>query len=400
MVDMQSTAIVFIGHGSRRRESNLRFEKLVAKCRSFYSKYLVLHGYIELAQPQMEEALSQAARQEKVEKVIVVPVLLFRAGHAKTDIPLSIHQMTSRYPQVSFLLADVIGVHPNLAKLAYLRLMKTELSQKANPSQTALLYVGRGSNDPDANSEFFKQARLFSEGRDFAHLIPCFIGISSPSLDEGFKVAARLNISNILVVPHLLFSGILTEKIERKIQEFQKTHSWIRVQAGAPLGDHEFFLEVLHQRIQEVESGKGGMPCDTCRFRIPFPGQESQVNGLKALLWSIRHSLTHNQAAPREHSHSPLQRHILICTNADCASRGSIRTLQTLRKLLKEKGLSKGIAVTQTSCMGRCSDGPTVVVYPDGIWYHSLTDKDAEELIESHIVQGQLLSHRVDNIMQ
>ena len=45
--------------------------------------------------------------------------------------------------------------------------------------------------------------------------------------------------------------------------------------------------------------------------------------------------------------------------------------------------------VTKTGCMGRCSTGPTVVVYPDGVWYMKVQPEDVSEIIESHLKNGK-----------
>jgi (2Fe-2S) ferredoxin len=50
--------------------------------------------------------------------------------------------------------------------------------------------------------------------------------------------------------------------------------------------------------------------------------------------------------------------------------------------------------------MGRCGEGPTVAVYPDGIWYRGVKETDAKELVEEHLLGDRLVSRLVDNIMQ
>ena len=47
------------------------------------------------------------------------------------------------------------------------------------------------------------------------------------------------------------------------------------------------------------------------------------------------------------------------------------------------------MAVTGTTCLGPCESGPTVVVYPEGVWYGEVTPDDVNELIEKHMVGGE-----------
>jgi (2Fe-2S) ferredoxin len=58
------------------------------------------------------------------------------------------------------------------------------------------------------------------------------------------------------------------------------------------------------------------------------------------------------------------------------------------------------IKITRTLCMGRCGEGPTVAVYPDGIWYRAVKPEDAPELVQEHLLQDRLVARLVDNIMQ
>jgi (2Fe-2S) ferredoxin len=125
-----------------------------------------------------------------------------------------------------------------------------------------------------------------------------------------------------------------------------------------------------------------------------------RVGGLRALLWSARHAFTHTQAMPHRHAHRPLARHVLVCCNADCADRGSLALLRALRVRADESGLAGELRITRTSCMGRCGEGPTVAVYPDGIWYRGVTAADADELMREHLVGDRLVGRLVDGIMQ
>jgi (2Fe-2S) ferredoxin len=89
-----------------------------------------------------------------------------------------------------------------------------------------------------------------------------------------------------------------------------------------------------------------------------------------------------------------------VCGNVDCADGGSIALIDSLRRLIKASGRQEDIRVTKTSCMGRCGEGPTVAVYPDGIWYRAVREADAGELVREHLLGDRLVSRLVDNIMQ
>ena len=67
---------------------------------------------------------------------------------------------------------------------------------------------------------------------------------------------------------------------------------------------------------------------------------------------------------------------------------------------LKALGRHQEVRVTRTGCMGRCGEGPTVAVYPDGVWYRGVRAEDADELVREHLIQDRLVARLVDQIMQ
>jgi NADP-reducing hydrogenase subunit HndC len=62
--------------------------------------------------------------------------------------------------------------------------------------------------------------------------------------------------------------------------------------------------------------------------------------------------------------------------------------------LAQHPELWQSVAVTRTGCLGVC-DGPTVVVYPEGVWYAKLTPADAEEIAREHMVAGRVVARCV-----
>jgi sirohydrochlorin cobaltochelatase len=149
----------------------------------------------------------------------------------------------------------------------------------------------------------------------------------------------------------------------------------------------------------QARSGALNLACDNCQYRADIAGLPSQVGGLRALLYSVRHTLTHSQASLPIHLHKPLKKHVLVCGNADCVERGSLGLLDALRREVKSSGSAREIKVTRTACMGRCGEGPTVAVYPDGVWYRRVAERDAPELVTEHLIGDRLVGRLVDDIL-
>lgn len=393
---MGRTAIVLLGHGSREPASNLEFEALVARVQAHHLEFDVRHAYVELATPALPDALTALAADH--DRVVVVPCFLFAAGHAKNDIPLALATARPKFPQVSFEAARVLGVHPALAELAFERARAAcDLSEA---KRTALVVVGRGASDPDANGDFCKLVRLIGEGRGLGWVVPTFIGITSPLFEETLEQVARARPERIVVVPYLLFGGRLVGRLAEQLRAFNERYPWIALSLSNHLGIHPRLLEVLDERIEEALGQAAPLPCDNCQYRRPVGAIAEQVGGFRSLLWSARHMETHAQAMPHLHAHSAIRKHVLVCGNVDCAARGSIALIAGLRRALRRAGRQREIRITRTSCMGRCGEGPTVAVYPDGVWYRGVNPADAGELVDQHLLQDRLVARLVDGIMQ
>jgi len=90
------------------------------------------------------------------------------------------------------------------------------------------------------------------------------------------------------------------------------------------------------------------------------------------------------------------EHHIFVCTNQrpqenprGCCDRDGLGSLQLVFKQeLAARGLKSSVRANRAGCLDQCEHGPTVVVYPEAVWYGSVAPADVPEIIESHIVNG------------
>lgn len=394
---MARDCVLLLGHGSREPTANAEFEALAARYRAARPELRVETAYIELANPSLAAALESLAPQ--VQRLVIVPLFLFASGHVKNDVPLAIAHARRRFPHVSFAAAPALGAHRELVELAHARAQHALPSDPAEREEALLLVVGRGASDADANAEFCKVARLIAERCELRRLATAFIGISEPRVDAALEQLARLRPERLLVLPYLLFGGRLLSKLEQQIAAYARQYPWIHSALLPHLGVDERLCAVLDERARQALAGQATLPCDNCQYRQAAADVARQAPALRALLYSVRHTFTHSQALLPPHLHKPLKKHVLVCGNADCVDRGSIALLEALRREVKDTRRAAEIKITRTACMGRCGEGPTVAVYPDGVWYQHVAARDARPIVREHLLEDRLVARLVGDIL-
>jgi (2Fe-2S) ferredoxin len=91
------------------------------------------------------------------------------------------------------------------------------------------------------------------------------------------------------------------------------------------------------------------------------------------------------------------ERHLFICTNEreegaarpSCLPGGGKKLKGAFKDALKDAGLKGRVRANESGCLDQCEHGPTVVVYPEAVWYGFVTEKDVDEIVSEHIVGGR-----------
>lgn len=83
--------------------------------------------------------------------------------------------------------------------------------------------------------------------------------------------------------------------------------------------------------------------------------------------------------------------HILVCCGTGCTSSQSPLIIENLENKIKANKLDKEVKVVKTGCFGLCSEGPVVVIYPEGVMYFKVTPEDVNEIVSEHLIKGRFV---------
>ncbi|MFZ4805467.1 MAG: sirohydrochlorin chelatase [Synechococcus lacustris] len=268
--------VMICGHGSRNRLAVDEFAQLAEGLRQRLPQIPVAHGYLEFARPILREGLD-SLREQGVTRVLAVPGMLFAAGHAKNDIP----SVLNSYRAETGLRIDYgreLGVDLKMIQAAGARLQETLAAAAPLPlADTLLVVVGRGSSDPDANSNVAKVTRMLVEGFGFGWGETVYSGVTFPLVEPGLRHAVRLGFKRILVFPYFLFSGVLVSRIYQHTDRVAADHGDVEFLKAGYLNDHPLVIDTFVERVEDVLRGETQMNCSLCKYRAQVLGFEAEV---------------------------------------------------------------------------------------------------------------------------
>jgi len=283
--------LLMIGHGTKDEEGRQSFIDFANAYQALDSSRLVVPCFLELTSPTIQEGVDRCVEQGYTE-LSALPILLFAARHNKFDVTNELDRARARHPQVRFHYGRHFGITPGILDLWRDRLL--ELDQPQLPRKdTVLLFVGRGSSDPDANGDVYKMARILWEGSGYQTIETCFIGITHPRIEEGFRRARLYQPKRIIVLPYFLFTGVLVKKIFDITAQQQEQYPEISMTCLPEMGIQPQLLSILREREIETQLGQVQMNCEMCKFRQAVVGN-SAVQG---------HSHDHDHGHGDHHHH-------------------------------------------------------------------------------------------------
>ena len=271
----EKTAVMICGHGSRDDAAIEEFNQLAGHLSKRLPDFDVESGFLEFATPVIRTGLDKL-KDRGAEKIVCVPGMLFAAGHVKNDLPSEVNNFGAENPDIEMIFARELAIDMKLLEAAKQRIEAAEKHAAPDVSRqdTLLMVVGRGTNDPDANSNVSKVARMLWEGLGFGWTEVSYSGVASPLVNAGLAHAVKLGYPRIIVFPYFLFTGILVRRIYDWADEAAAENPGIEFVKASYLNDHDLLIDTFVERVNEALSGDNNMNCQLCKYREQIIGYE------------------------------------------------------------------------------------------------------------------------------
>ncbi|WP_026693481.1 sirohydrochlorin chelatase [Peribacillus kribbensis] len=240
-------AILYIGHGTRSKigaaEAKLFIESVMERVHAPIQEM----SFLELTAPSIEEGFERCV-QEGASSIHVVPLFLLAAGHIKVDIPEALKPLAEKYPGIPIHTANPFGVQERILDAIQELVYDTAGS---TASEDSVLIVGRGSSEKQIHDRFADIARGIQSRLNVHSVRVCYLAAASPSFQDGMASIVKEAKGRIIVIPYLLFGGLLLAEVNREVSR-QKSQGADILQTGA-LSGHKAIREIVIERASQKE---------------------------------------------------------------------------------------------------------------------------------------------------
>jgi sirohydrochlorin cobaltochelatase len=274
----QDPALLLIAHGTRNPAGATEMGRVVGQLRERLTGPVTAAWLEDFSEPDARTAAEQLVAAGTTH-VVTLPFLVLGAGHAKTDVPEAVHEVSDSFPELSVTHARVLGLHQGLFELARNRI--DAVTGDGPRGDEVLLVTGAGSSDPDANGDLAKAARVLAELTGHRWAETAYAGVTWPRADDVFVRLHRAGVRRVVRFSWSLLAGVLEQRIDRWADEAIARHGLQIIDAGR-FGPHPLVAEAVIDRYHEALNGDARMNCDLCAYRLPLPGLEARVGAPSA----------------------------------------------------------------------------------------------------------------------
>ena len=206
---MTAPALITLAHGSRDPRSAATISALVAETRKMRPDLRVEPAFLELSRPSLGKVVDKLVRAG-FEEIVVVPLLLSDAYHARVDVPNAVAEALARHENLQIRVTDILGLEPTFLDVLDRRL-RDALRQARVRELDALVLAAAGSSDPLANQAVGRLARVWGS----RHKLPvtaAFASAAPPATGEAVRSFRAEGRRHVAVASMFLAPGFLPDR--------------------------------------------------------------------------------------------------------------------------------------------------------------------------------------------
>lgn len=245
----RKSGVLLIGHGTRDELGTQEFFELGELLSRRCGDLPVESALLEFQSPTIPDGWN-ALVAKGATHIHVAPLLLFAAGHAKSDIPDAIKQCQSETNRITTDQSRPLSRHASIVQLAAQRISESLASMDSDPQRTAVVMVGRGSFDPCAQADMRVLSEIVRTRLNLPHVCTAFYAMAEPKLPTVLsQLASTGRFKQILVYPHLLFHGRLYQAIVKQTHEAMEEFPSVRFHYTDYLGPDSCVSDAIASRV-------------------------------------------------------------------------------------------------------------------------------------------------------
>lgn len=206
---MTAPALITLAHGSRDPRSSATIKALVAETRRMRPDLRIEPAFLELSKPDFGKVVDRLVAAG-YEEIVVVPLLLSNAYHAKVDVPRAVAEATGRHPGLQIRVSGILGLEASFLDILDRRLRDALRAARVRELD-ALVLAAAGSSDPLANQAVARLARVWGT----RHKLPvsaAFASAAPPTTGEAVRAFRAEGRRHVAVGSLFLAPGFLPNR--------------------------------------------------------------------------------------------------------------------------------------------------------------------------------------------
>ncbi|CUA80900.1 sirohydrochlorin chelatase [Anoxybacillus suryakundensis] len=231
-------AVLYICHGSRSVEGQKEAIAFVERLSSSISIPIQHVCFLELCEPNIVTGVERCVR-DGATTILAVPLLLLSANHAKRDIPYELEKAKEMFPSVKITYGKPFGVQYDIVSALSATIEQAD----------AIVLVGRGSSDTEAQADFRQIAHLLQHETNIT-VYPCYLAAAFPSFSDVItSLAQTTKRKRVAVVPYILFFGQLLDYIHQTLQANQTSE--VSFTLYPPIRTYDVLDRLVEKQVKE-----------------------------------------------------------------------------------------------------------------------------------------------------